>query len=46
MMTKKNGTVRFISDFRELDKRIEMKPIPIFKIHHLLLTTYLDLIMR
>ena len=33
----KNGTVYFISDFRELDKRIERKPFPIPKIQGLFL---------
>ena len=34
---KKNGTVRFISDFKELNKRIKRKPFPISKIQDLLL---------
>ena len=29
--TKDNGTVRFISDFRELNKTIKNKPFPIPK---------------
>ena len=32
-----NGTVRFISDFRERNKRIKRKPFPIPKIQDLLL---------
>ena len=31
-LPKKNGTVRFISDFRELDKRMKRKLFPIPKI--------------
>ena len=34
---KKNNTVRFISDFRESNKRIKRKPYPIPKIQDLLL---------
>ena len=37
IISKKNGTVRFISDLRELNKRIKMKPFPIPKIHDWLL---------
>ena len=37
IITKKNGTVHFISDFRELNKRIKRKPLPIPKIKNLLL---------
>ena len=33
----KSGTVRFISDYRELYKRIKRKPFPTPKIHNLLL---------
>jgi hypothetical protein len=33
----KDGTVRFISDFRQLNKRIKRKPFPIPKIQDLLL---------
>ena len=32
IIPKKNGTVRFISDFRELNKIIKRKPFPIPKI--------------
>ena len=32
---KKNGTVRFISDFRDRNKRINRKPFPIPKIQDL-----------
>ena len=31
IIPKKNGTVRFISDFRELNKTIKTKPFPIPK---------------
>ena len=34
---ERNGTVQFISDFSELNKRIKRKPFPIPKIQHLLL---------
>ena len=34
---KKNGTLRFISDFKELSKRINRKPFPIPKIQDLIL---------
>ena len=37
IIPKKNGTVRFISDIRELNKRIKRKPFPIPKIQDLLL---------
>ena len=37
IIPKKNGTVRFISNFRELNKRIKRKPYPIPKIQDLLL---------
>ena len=37
IISKKNGTVRFISDFRELNKRIRRKPFPIPRIQDLLL---------
>ncbi len=37
IIPKKDGTVRFINDFRELDKRIKRKPFPIPKIQDLLL---------
>ena len=37
MIRKKNGTVCFISEFRELKKLIEWKPFPITKIQDLLL---------
>ena len=37
IIPKKNGTVRFISDFRKLNKRIKRKPFPIPKIQDLLL---------
>ena len=33
MVPKKNGTDRFISDFREPSKIIKRKPFPIPKIH-------------
>ena len=36
-IAKKNGTVRFISDFRELNKMIVRKPFPIPKIQDMLL---------
>ena len=32
IIPKINGTVRFISDFKELNKRIKSKPFPIPKI--------------
>ena len=35
--TKKNGTVRFLSDFRKLYKRIRRKTFPIPKIQYMLL---------
>ena len=31
IIPKKNGTVRFISDFRELNETIKRKPFPIHK---------------
>ena len=37
IISKKDATVRFISDFRELNKHIKCKPFPIPKIHDLLL---------
>ena len=37
IMPKKNGTVCFISDFTELNKRIKRKPFPLPKIQDLLL---------
>jgi hypothetical protein len=37
IIPKKDGTVRFISDFRQLNKRIKRKPFPIPKIQDLLL---------
>ena len=37
IIPKKDGTVRFISDFREVNKRIKRKPYPIPNIHDLLL---------
>ena len=37
IIPKKDGTVRFISDFRQLNTRIMRKPYPIPKIQHLLL---------
>ena len=37
IIPKKNGTVRFISGFRELNERIKRKPFPIPKIQDLLL---------
>ena len=37
IIPKKDGTVRFISDFRELNRRIKRKPYPIPKIQDLLL---------
>jgi hypothetical protein len=37
IITKKDHTVRFISDFRELKKRITRKPFPIPRIQDLLL---------
>ena len=37
IIPKKDGTVRFISDFRELNKCIKRKPFPIPKIQDLLL---------
>jgi hypothetical protein len=37
IIPKKDGTVRFISDFRQLNLRIKRKPYPIPKIHDLLL---------
>ncbi len=37
IIPKKDGTVRFISDFRELNKKIKRKPYPIPKIQDLLL---------
>ena len=36
IIPKNNGTVRFISNFRELNKSIKMKPFPIPKIQDLL----------
>ena len=53
IIPKKNNTVRIISNFRELNKRIKRKPYPIPKIQDLLLklegfkyATSLDLNMR
>ena len=37
IIPKKDGTVRFISDFRELNKQIKRQPFPIPKIQDLLL---------
>ena len=37
IIPKNNGLVRFISDFRQLNQRIERKPFPIPKIQDLLL---------
>ena len=37
IMPEKNGTIRFTSHFRELNKKIKMKPCPIPHIHDLLL---------
>jgi hypothetical protein len=37
IIPKKDGSVRFISDFREINKRIKRKPYPIPKIQNLLL---------
>jgi hypothetical protein len=37
MIPKKDGTVRFISDFCQLNLRIKQKPFPIPKIQDLLL---------
>ena len=37
VIPKNYGTVCFISDFRDFDKRIDRKPFPIFKIQDLLL---------
>ena len=37
IISQKNGTVRFISDFRVLNKRIKSKPFPIPKMQDLLL---------
>ena len=37
IISKKNGTVRFISDFTELNKIIRRKPFPIPRIQDLLL---------
>lgn len=37
IIPKKDGTVRFISDFRQLNQRIKRKPYPIPKIQDLLL---------
>ena len=37
MIPKINGTVRFISDFRELNNKIKRKPFPIPKVEDLLL---------
>ena len=37
LIPKKDGTVRFISDFRELNTRIKRKPYPIPKIQDMLL---------
>ena len=34
---KKNGTVRFLSDFRKINQRICIKPFPISKIQYMLL---------
>ena len=36
IMPKKNMTVRFISDFREVNKRLKRKPFPISKISDIL----------
>lgn len=38
IIPKKDGTVRFISDFRKLNKRIKRYPFPLPKIQDLLLT--------
>ena len=35
-MPKKNDKIRFISDFRELNKKIKMKPFTILNIQHYL----------
>jgi hypothetical protein len=37
IVPKKDGTVRFISNFRELNKKIKRQPYPIQKIQNLLL---------
>ena len=37
IIPKKDGSVRFISDFRELNKQIKRKPFPIPKIQDMLL---------
>ena len=37
IIPKKDGSIRFISDFRKLNKRIKRKPYPIPKIQDLLL---------
>jgi hypothetical protein len=37
IIPKKDGTLRFISDFQELNKRIKRKPFPLPKIQDLLL---------
>ena len=37
LIPKKDGTVRFINDFRELNKQIKRKPYPIPKIQEMLL---------
>ena len=37
IIPKKNGTVRFISDFRKLNKRLKRKPFPLPKIQDLML---------
>ena len=37
VIPKKDGTIRFISDFRELNQRIKRKPYPFPKIQDLLL---------
>ena len=37
IIPKKNGAVRFISDFKEMNKRIKRKHLPIPKIQDLLL---------
>ena len=37
LFSKKHGTVSFISNFRELNKRIKRKPFSILKIQDLLL---------
>ena len=37
VIPKKDGIVRFISDFRELNERIKRKPFPIPKIQDMLL---------